>query len=161
MHRTASSYYGYGTGTDRTFLCSQSHCPGRDSILVPSDLQARSLAPPLLGSPESKCSFHIFSFPTGVKGLKISKGTSRIRTQVVGMERPGLHWRLGFNVGIPGPVPVNRMNQNLRKQPGWTAKLSGMSWNKMEILIHPTNFYNRGNTTAYHFWVGPDIPGRY
>ena len=90
MHRTASSYYGYGTGTDRTFLCSQSHCPGRDSILVPSDLQARSLAPPLLGSPESKCSFHIFSFPTGVKGLKISKGTSRIRTQVVGMERPGL-----------------------------------------------------------------------
>ena len=94
------------------------------------------------------------------RGLKYKQGTSRIRTQVVGMERPGLHWRLGFNVGIPGPVPVNRMNQNLRKQPGWTAKLS-MSWNKMEILIHPTNFYNRGNTTAYHFWVGPDIPGRY
>ena len=25
---------------------------------------------------------------------------------------PG-HWRLGFNVWIPGPVPVNRLNQNL------------------------------------------------
>ena len=57
---------------------------------------------------------------------------------------PG-HWRLGFNVGIPGPVPVNRTNQNLRrKQPGWRAKLS-MSWNKMEILIHPT--FESGQTS--------------
>ena len=93
------------------------------------------------------------------RGLKYQKEPPGFEPRSGAWKGPG-HWRLGFNAGIPGPVPVNRMNQNLRKQPGWTAKLS-MSWNKMEILIHPTNFYNRGNTTAYDFWVGPDIPGRY
>ena len=166
MHCTVSATTAMGTGTNRTFLCS---------ALLSGSLFSTGFDPRTIRS-LGEISTATAAWVPGIQVLvpyiylsDSSEGASNIKRNLqdsnpgrghgkAGPYLPG-HRRLGFNVGIPGPFPVNRMNQNLRKQPGWTAKLS-MSWNKMEILIHPTNFYNRGNTTAYHFWVGSDIPGK-